>query len=876
MEWWSMTPTEVLKKLRTEERTGLSENEAQKRLETDGRNRTEQGEGKKGFQRRFLAQFNDFMILLLIGAAVASVAISYWNGEKDFLDAAIILAIVALNAFLGVLQESRAEKALEALKALSAPKASVLRNGEEKEIPAEEVVQGDILLLAAGDYICADGRILENQGLKTEESAITGEALAIEKEEGVLAEKALPGDRKNMVLAGSYVLAGRGTVAVTATGMATEIGQIAALLAEQEERETPLQKKLGETGKLLGMGALIICGIIFGMGLLRRQPPFPMFMTSVSLAVAAIPEGLPAIVTIVLAIGMQRMARKNTIIRRLPAVETLGSAEVICSDKTGTLTQNRMKVTRLAAIGKGLEQDEEKRRFILTLFTLCNDVKRQGTKIIGEPTEKALAEAAEEGGVSLKGLWEEMPRIGGVPFSSERKLMTTVHPSGGKWISVTKGAPDILFEKCAYCLDGGRQAVFDGRRKSEARLKNGEMAANALRVVAVAFREWDEEPLFFTAEELERDLVFAGMAGMMDPPRPEAQAAVEICQKAGIRPVMITGDHALTAQAIAAELGIYRAGDTVLTGQELEQMSDEALERAAEDCTVFARVSPAHKVRIVKAFQKEGRVVAMTGDGVNDAPALKAADIGCAMGKNGTEVAKGAADMILMDDNFATIVEAVREGRGIYENIRKAVHFLLSSNIGEIMTIFVAMCFGWATPLLPIQLLWVNLVTDSLPAIALGVDPADADSMEQPPRRGDSLFSDGMVSSIALEGAMIGMLALLAFGIGHIYFDEEGAYITGRTMAFAVLSLSQLIHAFNMRSEHSLFRISPLGNPMLLLAFFIGCLMQIGVIMVLPLAEIFKVCPLNGTEWLIVGALALTPLPVVELEKLCDRRRRKK
>ena len=663
---------------------------------------------------------------------------------------------------------------------------------------------------------------------------------------------------------------------MTATGMATEIGQIAALLAEQEERETPLQKKLGETGKLLGMGALIICGIIFGMGLLRRQPPFPMFMTSVSLAVAAIPEGLPAIVTIVLAIGMQRMARKNTIIRRLPAVETLGSAEVICSDKTGTLTQNRMKVTRLAAIGKGLEQDEEKRRFILTLFTLCNDVKRQGTKIIGEPTEKALAEAAEEGGVSLKGLWEEMPRIGEVPFSSERKLMTTVHPSGGKWISVTKGAPDILFEKCAYCLDGGRQAVFDGRRKSEARLKNGEMAANALRVVAVAFREWDEEPLFFTAEELERELVFAGMAGMMDPPRPEAQTAVEICQKAGIRPVMITGDHALTAQAIAAELGIYRAGDTVLTGQELEQMSDEALERAAEDCTVFARVSPAHKVRIVKAFQKEGRVVAMTGDGVNDAPALKAADIGCAMGKNGTEVAKGAADMILMDDNFATIVEAVREGRGIYENIRKAVHFLLSSNIGEIMTIFVAMCFGWATPLLPIQLLWVNLVTDSLPAIALGVDPADADSMEQPPRKGNSLFSDGMVSRIALEGAMIGMLALLAFGIGHIYFDEERAYITGRTMAFAVLSLSQLIHAFNMRSEHSLFRISPLGNPMLLLAFFIGCLMQIGVIMVLPLAEIFKVCPLNGKEWLVVAALALAPLPIVELEKLCDRRRRKK
>ena len=867
MKWWSMTPTEVLKTLGTEERTGLDRKVAKKRLEEDGRNRLEQGEGKKSFWRRFLVQFNDFMILLLIGAAVVSVAVSYWNGEKDFVDAAIILAIVALNAFLGVLQESRAEKALEALKKLSAPWARVLRNGEETEIPAEEVVQGDILLLAAGDYICADGRILENQGMKTEESAITGESLAIEKEEGTLAEKTLLGDRKNMVLAGSFVLAGRGTVAVTATGMGTEIGQIASLLAEQEDSETPLQKKLGETGKLLGMGALVICGIIFGMGLLRKQAPFPMFMTSVSLAVAAIPEGLPAIVTIVLAIGMQRMSKKNTIIRRLPAVETLGSAEVICSDKTGTLTQNRMKVTQLAAIGKDLEQDEEKRQFILTLFALCNDVKRKRNRLIGEPTEQALAEAAEEGGVALEGLWAEMPRIGEVPFSSERKLMTTVHPSGGKWISVTKGAPDILFEKCTHCLDGGRQAAFDGRRKSEARLKNGEMAANALRVVAVAFREWDEEPLFFTAEELEKDLVFAGMAGMMDPPRPEAQAAVETCRKAGIRPVMITGDHALTAQAIAAKLGIYHTGDRVLTGQELEQMTDGELEQAAEDCTVFARVSPAHKVRIVKAFQKDGRVVAMTGDGVNDAPALKAADIGCAMGKNGTEVAKGAADMILMDDNFATIVEAVREGRGIYENIRKAVHFLLSSNIGEIMTIFVAMCFGWATPLLPIQLLWVNLVTDSLPAIALGVDPADADSMEQPPRKGNSLFSDGLASRIALEGAMIGMLALLAFGIGHIYFDEEKAYITGRTMAFAVLSLSQLVHAFNMRSEHSLFRISPLGNPMLLLAFFIGCLMQVGVIMVLPLAEIFKVCPLNGTEWLIVAALALAPLPIVELEK---------
>ena len=449
--------------------------------------------------------------------------------------------------------------------------------------------------------------------------------------------------------------------------------------------------------------------------------------------------------------------------------------------------------------------------------------------------------------------------------------MTTVHQSGEKWISVTKGAPDILLEKCSRCLEGKGQVSFDNRRKSEARLKNGEMAANALRVVAVAFREWEEEPLFFTAEALEQDLVFAGMAGMIDPPRPEAKEAVETCKKAGIRPVMITGDHALTAQAIAAQLGIYETGDRIITGQELEQMKEAELSKAVENCTVFARVSPEHKVRIVKAFQKDGKVVAMTGDGVNDAPALKAADIGCAMGKNGTEVAKGAADMVLMDDNFATIVEAVREGRGIYDNIRKAVHFLLSSNIGEIITIFVAMVLGWATPLLPIQLLWVNLVTDSLPAIALGLDPVEKDSMERQPRKDTSLFGGGMGSRIAVEGMMIGMLALIAFGIGHIYFDGGKEYITGRTMAFAVLSLSQLVHAFNMRTEHSLTQISLGSNPFLVGAFAAGCFLQAGVIMAEPLAEIFKVCPLGWVEWLIVAGLALVPLPVVELEKWKDR-----
>ena len=870
MDWWSMQISQVEKTLKTDRGTGLSSGEASRRLTLDGKNRLEQGEGRKSVFGKFLAQFNDFMILLLIGAAAVSFAVSYWNGEKDFVDSAIIIAIVVLNAVLGVLQESKAEKALDALKELSAPKAKVLREGKEKEISVEDVAVGDVLLLSAGDYVCADGRLFESHGLKTEESAITGESLAIEKETAILPENLQIGDRKNMVLSGSFVMAGRGKAIVTATGMDTEIGHIADLLSRQEDSETPLQKKLGETGKLLGIGALAVCGIIFLLGILRKEAPFQMFMTSVSLAVAAIPEGLPAIVTIVLAMGMQRMNGKNTIIRRLPAVETLGGAEVICSDKTGTLTQNRMKVTKLAAVGDDLQKNEEKRRFLLTLFALCNDARREGTRIIAEPTEKALAEAAEEGGVSLKALWREMPRVGEVPFSSERKRMTTVHKSGDKWISVTKGAPDVLLEKCSRCLAGNGVAPFDNRRKSEVRLKNGEMAANALRVVAVAFREWAEEPLFFT-EEMEADLIFAGMTGMIDPPRPEVKEAVETCKKAGIRPVMITGDHALTAQAIAAELGIYQKGDRIITGQEMEQMGEKELAEAAEFCTVFARVSPEHKVRIVKAYQKDGRVVAMTGDGVNDAPALKAADIGCAMGKNGTEVAKGAADMVLMDDNFATIVSAVQEGRGIYDNIRKAVHFLLSSNIGEIITIFVAMLLGWATPLLPIQLLWVNLVTDSLPAIALGLDPAEKDIMERLPRKETSLFSGGIGSRIAVEGMMIGMLALLAFGIGHIYFDAGKEYITGRTMAFAVLSLSQLVHAFNMRTEHSLTHIHLGSNPFLVGAFFVGCFLQAGVIMVAPLAEIFKVCPLTWVEWAVVAGLSLVPLPVVELEKWKER-----
>ena len=868
MNWWQMETKEAARRLETDEKQGLTSQMAAERLAQKRRKELAETDGKKSLFWRFLAQFDDFMILLLLGAAVVSVVISRLSGENDVLDAVMILGIVMLNAVLGLFQESKAEKALEALKKMAAPHARVIRDGIVREIPAAEVVPGDLLLLETGDAVCADGRVVESRSLKTEESALTGEALPVEKTSvGGLPEETATGDRKNMVLAGGYVVYGKGKVLVTATGMDTEMGRIAAMLSHTSDSMTPLQKKLEQTGKQLGIGALAICALIFCMGILQEKPPFSMFMTAVSLAVAAIPEGLPAIVTIVLAMGTSRMSEKHTIVRRLSAVETLGGAQVICSDKTGTLTQNRMQVTTWTDYSHREPKNEDLRETVANLFALCNDCNVSDGNLQGEPTEKALGEYAQSMGIDFAALRRDMPRVGEIPFSSARKRMTTLHKTEDGWISVTKGAPDILLEKCAFCMEGSGQVPFDDRRKSMARMVNGEMAAQALRVVAVAFRQWSEKPPL-TEEALERNLVFAGMAGMVDPPRPEVKEAVHLCRQAGIRPVMITGDHVLTAEAIGRELGIYQKGDCAVTGAELDKMSDKELETAAETCTVFARVAPEHKVRIVQAFQKRGNVVAMTGDGVNDAPALKTADIGCAMGKSGTEVAKGASDLILTDDNFATIVEAVREGRGIYDNIRKAVHFLLSSNIGEILTIFVAMLLGWVAPLLPIQLLWVNLVTDSLPAIALGMEPAEENIMERPPRKNTgSLFGDGLGGRILLEGVMIGVLALLAFGIGHVYFDQEDGYAVGRTMAFAVLSLSQLVHAFNMRGEGSLGKLPFCSNKWLLMAFVVGATLQCVVIMMPPLAGIFQAVPLNGEQWLLTAALALAPLPLVELEK---------
>ncbi len=872
MNCWEKTPHEVEEILGTSIKRGLSSDVAEKRLQQQGKNTLHYDKNKKGLLYRFFAQLNDFMVIVLISASVVSFAVSYINGEKDFMDSAIILLIVCVNAILGMIQESKAEKALEALKKLSAPKAKVLRDGKTMEIEAENVVVGDILLLEAGDYVCADARLVDTASLKAEESAITGESVAVEKYANkIYHEHTSLGDRKNMVLCSSYITYGRAKAIVTATALETEVGHIAKMIAEEKESQTPLQKKLGQTGKILGIGALVICLVIFCMGLFRKAEPFEMFMTSVSLAVAAIPEGLPAIVTIVLAIGMQRMSKKNTIIRRLPAVETLGGASVICSDKTGTLTQNKMKAVKVTDY-KGIQQGESKMN-ILSLACLCNDCRKEGSLIVGEPTEVALAEALEETGENFVRLKQQYKRTGEIPFSSERKLMTTVHKmSDGSFLSITKGAPDILLNQCSHCMEYNHTVIFSEAKKGQAKKINGELAEQALRVIAVAFKKWDKKPNAIEQKILEKELTFAGMIGMIDPPRPEVKQAVAVCKKAGIRAVMITGDHVLTAKAIAQELGIYQNNDKCMTGEELQKISDEALAEKINQYSVYARVSPEHKVRIVKAFQNQGNVVAMTGDGVNDAPALKTADIGCAMGKNGTEVAKGAADMILTDDNFATIVEAVKEGRGIYDNIKKAVHFLLSSNIGEIITIFAAMCFGWATPLLPIQLLWVNLVTDSLPAIALGLDPSEKDIMERKPENSKkNMFSDGMGSRIALEGCMIGMLALLAFAIGHIYFDKAEQHIIGRTMAFAVLSISQLIHAFNMRTEHSIFSISLFSNLYLVGAFLIGVLLQTGVIMIPVLSTIFKVQCLNIVEWGIVALLAFIPIVVVELEKWKDR-----
>ncbi len=858
----------VIRQLNSNADIGLNDGQVAERLDTYGKNKLEDKK-KAPLIARFFAQMNDFMIIVLLAAAAISLFISHIHGDNDYIDAVIILAIVTLNAVLGLVQESKAEKALEALKKLSAPSAKALRNGTVSVLDAELIVPGDIILLEAGCYVPADARLITSHNLMAEESALTGESVPTEKDaDTVVPETSALGDRKNIVFSGTSISYGRATAVVTGTGMRTEVGKIAAGIMQSETPDTPLQKKLAHTGKILGIIALCICGIIFVAGVLRSIPPFDMFMTSVSLAVAAIPEGLPAIVTVMLAIGVQKMAGHNAVIRKLPAVETLGQATVICSDKTGTLTQNKMTVERVTDGFKTLESNNEHRREILKFAALCTDCVQDKDAYIGDPTEIALVKAAEASGLNKSRLEIDYVRVSELPFESKRKLMSVTLKNGTEFITVTKGAPDVLLGRCTLYSALGRENPLNEEARRRISAANALMAQDALRVIAVAYRRFESFSGGMTSEKSETELVFLGLVGMEDPPRDEAFEAVRVCKEAGIKPVMITGDHVLTATATAKKLGILSAGDKALTGDELSKMSEQELFDRIYDYSVFARVSPENKLQIVRAFQKHGETVAMTGDGVNDAPALKAADIGCAMGISGTDTAKAAADIILTDDNFATIVSAIEEGRGIYENIKKSVHFLLSSNIGEIITIFAAILLGWKSPLTAIQLLWVNLVTDSLPAIALGLDPNSHDIMRKKPYSAEkSLFSGGLWQKIFFEGGMIGMLALIGFGIGTIFFDAPGRHFVGSTMAFATLSISQLVHAFNMRSEGSIFNLNPLGNIYLVGALIAGIILQISVITIKPLAAVFKVSSLEPKEWLVVAFLCIMPIIIVEIEK---------
>ena len=860
--WHSSSVEEIAKNLKTNINIGLSDDEAQKRFDRYGPNNLKEKK-KESIFVKFIKQFNDFMIITLIIAAIISAVVSKLNGEADYIDSIIIVAIVIFNAIMGLVQEQKAEKSLEALKKMSAPNAKVRRDGRVPAIAATLVVPGDIVILEAGNYVPADCRLINSYNLKIEESALTGETIPSLKDSSkILKENTAMGDLCNMVFATTIVVNGHGEAIVVETGMNTRVGKIAGMIIEDESPETPIQKKLAEVGKILAIACIIICVLIFVIGIFKKIPIIEMFMTSVGLAVAAIPEGLPAIVTIMLSIGVTKMAKKNSIIRKLPAVETLGSSSVICSDKTGTLTQNKMTVTEIRnCFGRA---NSNERKFILELGTMCTDTTEERINgklgFVGEATEVAISNAAMEEGVSKSFLYDEMKRINDIPFDSKRKMMTTIHKYGNEYRIITKGAPDVLLKRCSNCYSGG-QIVPIFSKKDDINEQNNQMAEKALRVIAVAYKDVEKLP---EMQDVEKDLIFCGLIGMIDPPREGVKEAVRTCRRAGIKTVMITGDHLQTAKAIAKELGILKRGDLAIDGETLERMSQHELEQNIMDYSVFARVSPEHKVRIVKAFQSTGAVVAMTGDGVNDAPALKNADIGIAMGKGGTDVAKNAADMILLDDNFVTIVEAVKQGRNIYDNIKKAIHFLISTNIGEIVTIFFGLVLGIKSPLLAIQLLWINLVTDSLPAIALGLEKEEENIMSRLPRNPKkNLFADGLWWKIIIEGAMLGIFTLLAFSIGNRLYSVE----VGRTMAFLTLGILELVHSFNIKSEESIFKIGVLENKYLVGALVLGVILQVIVVVVSPLAQVFSLVPLTGMQWLYTILIAVAPIPIVEIQK---------
>ena len=857
--WQTLNKNEIAQKLRTNLKEGITEEEAKSRKEKFGPNRLNEKK-KESFVIRFIKQFNDFMIITLIIASAVSAIVSYMQGENDYFDSIIIIAIVVLNAIMGLVQEEKAEKSIEALKQMTPQLAKVVREKNTYQINAEELVPGDIIFLEAGSNVPADCRIIEANNLKIEESSLTGETEPVMKQDKILLKKDIGiGDMENLAFMATYVVNGHGKAVITATGMNTKVGQIANMMIENEAPETPIQKKLGEVGKILGIACLIICLIIFVIGLIKRIDPIEMFMTSVGLAVAAIPEGLPAIVTIMLSIGVTKMAKKNSIIRKLPAVETLGSSRVICSDKTGTLTQNKMEVVKIESSDPS---------FAIELGTMCTDCSityKNGKQVLeGEPTEIAIVNAGLKQNKNKDELYEKMQRVLDIPFDSNRKMMTTIHKLGNIYRIITKGAPDVLLNKCSKIYTNGKIQTLNEQDTKSIIEQNTNMANNALRVIAVSYKDVNTLPTKVDESLIEKELIYVGLIGMIDPPRAGVKEAVRTCSNAGIKTVMITGDHIATATAIAKDIGILRSGDKAITGAELDKIAKEDLEKNIENYSVFARVTPEHKVRIVKAWQKNGAVVAMTGDGVNDSPALKNADIGIAMGKNGTDVAKNASDMILTDDNFVTIVEAVKQGRIIYDNIKKAVHFLIATNIGEIVTIFMGLVLGLKTPLLAIQLLWINLVTDSLPAIALGMEPAEDDIMNRKPRNPKKgLFADGLWNKIIIEGIMIGILTLFAFCLGNNLYSVE----VGRTMAFVVLGLSELIHCFNIKSEQSIVKTKVFDNKYLIGSFILGSVTQAIVVAIPVLANIFELTPLNNSQWLITIGISILPIPIMELQK---------
>lgn len=863
-DFHALSHEDAAKLLETDISQGLSDEEVVRRREIFGLN-TLEGKKRKTVFSMFIEQFKSFMILVLLVAAAISAAL----GERA--DAIIIAAIVVLNAIMGVVQENKAENALEALKKMSAPHCKLLRNGKVSIHAVAEIVPGDIVVLDTGDYVPADLRLFETVNLQIEEAALTGESVPVSKEAAeLISEEASLGDRYNMAFSSSLVTYGRGQGIVAFTGMHTQVGKIATMIQQVDATETPLKRRLENLGKVLGVAVLIICAAMFLVGKLYGKDTFEMFLTAVSLAVAAIPEGLPAIATIVLALGVQRMAQQNAIIRTLPAVETLGSATVICSDKTGTLTQNRMTVKRVYTL-QGQEDPEklahmdDTMKLLLLGGLLCNDSRYgEDGAPIGDPTEIALLNVAEEAGLSQEAYEKAMPRVMELPFDSQRKLMTTVHKTDKHFQVFTKGAIDELLAICKGCRKGNEILPLNEALIEEIREQNRGMALGALRVLGLAYKELDQLPAQEESNSLEGELIFVGLFGMIDPPRPEAGEAVHICRHAGIKPVMITGDHKLTAMAIGRDLGIIEDESEALSGVELDKLSQEELTRNIEKYAVFARVSPEHKVRIVDAWQTRGQVVAMTGDGVNDAPALKRADIGAAMGITGTDVAKEAADMVLTDDNFATIVHAVKEGRRIFDNILRSVQFLLSCNVGEVLALFTATILNWSMPLLPIHLLWVNLVTDSLPAMALGVEKPEENVMDRPPVIRKSLFSPAMVWRILYQGIMIGALTLIAFTWGN----RESLEL-GRTMAFSVLALSQLFHAFNLRfHSQSIFRGKGSRNPYLYGAFLISALLTVGVVEIPFIADIFHLISPDWIHWGQILLLSVTPIVVVELFKL--------